>query len=156
MVVAVLFLLAAILMPVYYGSRPDAPATACLSNVKQISLAHLMYAADWEGRYAPSAEWMDTIMPYSKNEAILTCPNVAKEKQRYGYSYNSKAAGTAPADSELPSIPLVYDSTSLAKNTSDPVTSLPAPGRHDGKDAIGFADGHAKYQVIGPPSEHPD
>ena len=38
--------------------------------------------------------------------------------------------------------PLLYDSTDLAKNAHDSLTSLPKPGRHGGKNNILFCDGH--------------
>ena len=41
--------------------------------------------------------------------------------------------------------PMIYDSINYARNASDPLLSLPNPGRHEGYNVIGYADGHAKH-----------
>jgi prepilin-type N-terminal cleavage/methylation domain-containing protein/prepilin-type processing-associated H-X9-DG protein len=46
-VIAIIAILAAILFPVFARARAKAQQTACLSNMKQISLALVMYASDW-------------------------------------------------------------------------------------------------------------
>jgi prepilin-type processing-associated H-X9-DG protein len=38
--------------------------------------------------------------------------------------------------------PLAFDSSTLTKNAHDPMTSLPKPGRHGGRNNILFCDGH--------------
>jgi len=47
-VIAIIAILAAILFPVFAQAREKARQTSCLSNVKQLSLAYLMYANDWD------------------------------------------------------------------------------------------------------------
>src|SRR5262249_3216756 len=46
--IAVLAVLAAILFPVFAQARARARAAACLSNLKQIGMASLMYAQDYD------------------------------------------------------------------------------------------------------------
>ena len=50
-VIAIIAILAAILFPVFAKAREKARQTACLSNVKQLAMATLMYASDWDERY---------------------------------------------------------------------------------------------------------
>jgi prepilin-type N-terminal cleavage/methylation domain-containing protein/prepilin-type processing-associated H-X9-DG protein len=94
-VIAIIAILAAILFPVFARARAKAGQTACLSNMKQIGLAMLMYASDYDQFLPP---WMDTadassqpsdhdgttspipytswdtaIGPYTKNAQILIC-----------------------------------------------------------------------------------
>ena len=45
-VIAIIAILAAILFPVFAKAKAKAHQTACLSNVKQLTLACLMYATD--------------------------------------------------------------------------------------------------------------
>jgi prepilin-type N-terminal cleavage/methylation domain-containing protein len=45
-VIAIIAALAAIVFPVFSTVRDDARETACLSNLRQISAANLMYAQD--------------------------------------------------------------------------------------------------------------
>ena len=47
-VIAIIAILAAILFPVFSKARQKAQQTVCLSNVKQLTLAEVMYAADWD------------------------------------------------------------------------------------------------------------
>ncbi|MCE5239162.1 prepilin-type N-terminal cleavage/methylation domain-containing protein [bacterium] len=97
-VIAIIAILAAILFPVFAKAREKARQTSCLSNVKQVLLAHLSYAQDYDetflsGRYtgvcmyghthldaAPAAindyrGWANHLVPYIKNSQIFRCPS---------------------------------------------------------------------------------
>ncbi len=92
-VIAIIAILAAILFPVFARAREKARQASCSSNVKQIMLAVLMYAEDYDGMtpigcsywYAPGGGgsasrtdptgWFDLLQPYMKNEQILVCPS---------------------------------------------------------------------------------
>ncbi len=52
-VIAIIAILAAILFPVFAKAREKARQTACLSNVKQLVMATLMYESDWDEWQAP-------------------------------------------------------------------------------------------------------
>src|SRR3712207_1306350 len=47
-VVAIIAILAAILFPVFAKAREKARQTSCISNLKQIGPAVLMYSQDWD------------------------------------------------------------------------------------------------------------
>jgi prepilin-type N-terminal cleavage/methylation domain-containing protein/prepilin-type processing-associated H-X9-DG protein len=51
-VIAIIATLAAILFPVFAQARATARKTVCMSNFKQIGLAMLMYASDWDEKFA--------------------------------------------------------------------------------------------------------
>lgn len=53
-VIAIIAILAAILFPVFARAREQARKTSCLSNMKQIGLAALMYAGDYDETYQES------------------------------------------------------------------------------------------------------
>ncbi len=84
-VIAIIAILAAILFPVFARAREKARQTSCLSNVKQITLGHMMYAQDYDGLFTwagsnysywhPSIRWPSRIMPYVKNKQIFLCPS---------------------------------------------------------------------------------
>ncbi len=71
-VIAIIAILAAILFPVFGRARENARRTSCASNLKQLGLAMIQYAQDYDERYAPlqnavTADWesWDTkIAPY--------------------------------------------------------------------------------------------
>ncbi|MGQ9729993.1 MAG: DUF1559 family PulG-like putative transporter [Candidatus Zipacnadales bacterium] len=87
-VIAIIAILAAILFPVFARAREKARQTSCLSNVKQLTIAALMYAQDYDellpcDYYACNsstthARLVGQILPYMKNQQILYCPSAAK------------------------------------------------------------------------------
>src|SRR3989304_367263 len=79
LVIAIIAILAAILFPVFAKARDKARQATCLSNVKQLTLALLMYAEDYdEGLPAATGwgnyGWWGRIRPYTKSSGILHCP----------------------------------------------------------------------------------
>jgi prepilin-type N-terminal cleavage/methylation domain-containing protein/prepilin-type processing-associated H-X9-DG protein len=84
-VIAIIAILAAILFPVFAKAREKARSASCESNLKQISLAVLMYAQDYDEKFprdwfvqcvtGPRPNWKDVIEPYIKNFQIFACPS---------------------------------------------------------------------------------
>ncbi|MHB8994049.1 MAG: DUF1559 family PulG-like putative transporter [Armatimonadota bacterium] len=84
-VIAIIAILAAILFPVFAKAREKARQTSCLSNVKQLGLACMQYAQDYDEKlpgsyiyWVPSAMlawWPDLIQPYLKNYQLVICPS---------------------------------------------------------------------------------
>ena len=79
-VIAIIAILAAILFPVFGQARDKARQTTCVSNLKQIGLAVLMYAQDYDNTLPVSGPF-DTyiattrMQPYIKNRQIFKCPS---------------------------------------------------------------------------------
>ena len=108
-VIAIIAILAAILFPVFAQAREKARAISCLSNIKQTSLASMMYSQDYDevmngpaqrrcgntgptqySNYFWSKNWMtwpELIIPYMKNLDVYTCPD-RREQPFFGYSIN--------------------------------------------------------------------
>jgi prepilin-type N-terminal cleavage/methylation domain-containing protein len=87
-VIAIIAILAAILFPVFAQARAKARQASCLSNMKQIGLACLVYAADfdnlipyWNLYHWPRPAdgqgyaWDVQLQPYVKNTQVFVCPN---------------------------------------------------------------------------------
>ena len=95
-VIAIIAILAAILFPVFAQAREKARGASCLSNLKQMGLAWMMYAQDYDEMYPTAAPGGDSnwgrcvdmkdrgsfggwignlLVPYSKNVNIFTCPS---------------------------------------------------------------------------------
>ncbi len=70
-VIAIIAILAAILFPVFARAREKARQTSCLSNVKELVLAIMMYSQDYDERLCGSylyycGHWEIRIYPYIK------------------------------------------------------------------------------------------
>jgi len=125
-VIAIIAVLAAILFPVFSRAREKARQAACQSNLKQLTLAFLMYAQDWDETFPPayyfadgwtrqfswdfSFDWSSwpakvgegLITPYTKNGQINQCPSF-KGVETWGwpytgYAYNTSYIGATPED----------------------------------------------------------
>jgi prepilin-type N-terminal cleavage/methylation domain-containing protein/prepilin-type processing-associated H-X9-DG protein len=97
-VIAIIAILAAILFPVFAQARENARKGSCLSNIKQLTLAEMMYVQDYDETF--QAEylipgmplntgvgagmgvaggninwWRYPLQPYLKSWAILNCPS---------------------------------------------------------------------------------
>ncbi|HEY3269500.1 MAG TPA: prepilin-type N-terminal cleavage/methylation domain-containing protein [Armatimonadota bacterium] len=66
-VIAIIAILAAILFPVFARARDRASATTCLSNEKQIGLALVQYASDYDDCFPPERNWSTTPYTYWKD-----------------------------------------------------------------------------------------
>ena len=138
-VVAITGILAAVLFPTPCGSRECSKKASCLSNVKQLANALLMYAEDYDDQLPPAIVWTDAVFPYVKNEQISYCPS--RKVRDPAYSYNALLhLGrfkdiSAPAD-----LPLVFESTLGKRNASDVGSSFYAA--HGKRGTVGYADGH--------------
>jgi prepilin-type N-terminal cleavage/methylation domain-containing protein/prepilin-type processing-associated H-X9-DG protein len=102
-VIAVIVLVAGIIFPVFSKVRENGRATSCLSNLKQIGTASLMYAQDFDESFAMNRlpdethipkpcndtamdlsglegsknTWKRAVMPYIKNKQVFRCPSNA-------------------------------------------------------------------------------
>jgi len=88
-VIAIIAILAAILFPVFAQAKEAAKKTQCLSNVKQLGTAQVLYMGDYDDSFAPpfcgpvpgpdyindNMTWDRLIQPYLKNLQMLACPS---------------------------------------------------------------------------------
>jgi prepilin-type N-terminal cleavage/methylation domain-containing protein/prepilin-type processing-associated H-X9-DG protein len=73
-VIAIIAILAAILFPVFAQAREKARQTSCLSNIKQIGTAMMMYVQDYDETY-PRAQYcvIPTLVPGAPATSNTTC-----------------------------------------------------------------------------------
>ena len=94
-VIAIIAILAAILFPVFARAREKARQASCASNLKQIGLAALMYAQDYDERLVNPyiyeggwgvnlCWWPDLLAPYMKSWQIAMCPSQDERQLWYG------------------------------------------------------------------------
>lgn len=82
-VILIFSIIAAILYPVFAQSRDGSPRSACISHLKQLSVAAILYTEDNNECYPPyytfdgpgtTQKLIDVTMVYSKNQDVYHCP----------------------------------------------------------------------------------
>ena len=111
-VIAIIAILAAILFPVFARARAKAQQNNCLSNIKQLTLASLMYMGDYDygfieynvmqGALQGGQSCAGLLNPYVKNAQIFICPvnltntsetNLLTSGNFWSYTWNIYATG---------------------------------------------------------------
>jgi prepilin-type N-terminal cleavage/methylation domain-containing protein/prepilin-type processing-associated H-X9-DG protein len=172
-VIAIIAILAAILFPVFARAREKARQSSCLSNLKQIALAVLMYAEDYDEclpyyQHPFGIAWYDDLQPYTKNSQLRVCPsktqwNPGHATHKTGYGLNetvfpsgngspSPVACVALAEIDYPSETIGgadknQGNTLIVGVSFSGSTAWPYnvdPRHNDGANFF-FMDGHAKW-----------
>ena len=97
-VIAIIAILAAILFPVFAKAREKARQSSCQSNCKQIGLAALQYAQDYDEKYpicwmaygASRLYYPQLLFPYAKNAQMFVCPSDSTGMTAYTMPYVPK------------------------------------------------------------------
>ncbi len=179
-VIAIIAILAAILFPVFAKAREKARQASCTSNVKQISLAVLMYAQDYDERFPPerngidALEWFRTgtivwttyanyqplVFAYVKNREAFMCPSsrfgTTAEQFAYDYSMNSSlSTGTPPL--KLGQVEVPAETLMIGDATYEWVDrAARIYARHNSGAILGFCDGHVKWMRGKDIAGHPE
>jgi len=135
-VIAIIAILAAILFPVFARAREKARQASCASNLKQIIVADLMYAQDYDGMHTRAGYDHDgdgvfdhwwchrtvggvtvegTIEPYMRNRQVFDCPSARHIQSGYcmnGLNWTfeppTSFCGALDAEIELPAETVAY------------------------------------------------
>lgn len=174
-VIAIIAILAAILFPVFARAREKARQSSCLSNVKQIMTAFLMYTQDYDERtplnmgYVPvEVRWFNTLVPYIKNDQLLQCPSDPDLAIAFGQPYswgffhldegntNLWGGAVALAKIKYPAEVMAFGEIAAAGSNWGVFTNVGtggyarwAPDRHNDGMNVGHVDGHAKWYSKG-------
>ena len=173
-VIAIISLLAAIMFPVFGLVRENARRSNCTSNQKQIGLAFLQYAQDFDSRFPllgaagpPKVEgWALRLQPYTSSWQMFQCPSELR-KPNYtkpsddpngfytDYGMNNNTAGLVETTLVCPTCTVQtgdmvggIDRQGMREEWLDDSTVALAP-RHLEGNTYSFCDGHAKWFPVG-------
>lgn len=129
-------------------SKHSARSSVCLSNLKNLGLACIMYSSDNDG-FPAKGPWIDEIARYHSTSFVPVCPEIqfapGTAVAGAGFAFDKFLAGAQPASlAEPEKEPLLYETWIVGKSVWGYLTDLPTPGRHGGRNHIVLADGHAK------------
>jgi len=170
-VIAIIAILAAILFPVFAKAREKARQSSCLSNLKQIGLAVMQYAQDYDellprtdSYVAPATvianqtDWFISTQAYMKNTQILVCPSdrttsfysggSSSTALGYGVSYGynvwlpSVSLGRVTYPASTAVITEIHNNYIYVRNDG---TGWAALTNHNDGFNVAFVDGHAKW-----------
>lgn len=156
-VIAVISVLAAILFPVFAQARGKAHQTGCLSNERQIGLAVLQYAQDYDERFPngrdkshgqeiwPGEGWAGQCLPYVRSAPLFRCPadrqaSLSPFDQVDSYGYNNNLVrlfeydGPPPTGLSLAELTtagrtvVLFEVTGVTANLADPEEGVGATG----------------------------
>ena len=123
------------------GVRDRATQAQCLSNLKQIGTAMMMYAADHDNQLPAANQWCDQLEPYMTEPRILKCPTAPDLE--CGYVMNFKLSKVKLNEIAHPEqVVLLFESSMGGRNGNDDGKSWVQPPRHNVLNGVLYADGH--------------
>lgn len=122
---------------------------SCVSILKRMQLACLMYIHDWDERLPPFSNWSERIKCYYGCEiadigyASQSCPKLSTRFFGAGYAM---VALPYPEISryDCQRTPALFETEKIVPNAYATEVSLPQPPRHRQGNNIAFLDGHVE------------
>lgn len=149
-------ILTAILFPVFSQARLAATRTNCLTNIKQVGLAHIIYSAEFDDKLPLGPDWHQAVAKYQTDEAAFHCPVAAKDHgpESFGYGFNEGLAGAGlVAVGTAQRTILIFESQDLSASFVGGESDLANPARHLNGGNFAMADSSARFIKYQDPAE---
>ncbi len=168
-VIAIIAILAAILFPVFAQVRDKARSIACMSNLKEIALARIMYTQDYDEVFPPTrmgttsgctwncydpgqpsgGTWREAIQPYIKSVGVWHCPD---DSANVGWDEGYLDQAAFAPQGWNPNLHLTYAVSNYAEWNygSNPPAPVAQSFFQDPADIIMLLESNMEYPDLGP------
>lgn len=138
----------AILMPAFGKAKHLVQRELCSVNMKSLSVAIMVYANDYDGRFPTAEKWCDLLIEHADvSEMSLRCP--VSTESSFSYAYNQNLDGLT-RENIGPDVVMIFESEPGANLSGGP--ELVKTNRHPASDRasfggcnIAFTDGHVEF-----------
>lgn len=138
----------AVTMPALAKAKQMAQRVVCSANMKGLSMAIMVYADDYEGRFPTADQWCDLLMEHADvSNRSLQCPISPEGSFSYAFNRNLDGLTTDKVD---PDVVMLFESEPGRNMTGGP--ELLKTNRHPsskrssfGGCNIAFLDGHIEF-----------
>lgn len=103
---------------------------ACLTNMKRLALAALMYVQDYDEQLPDARNWQWQVSPYLRDEGVLKCPTGGS------YAMNPRLSWVRLGDIQNPAYTVLFYEVDAQGKRLENV--------HRGAANYAFTDGHCK------------
>ncbi len=141
--VLLLPLFAGLLLPALAKAKARAQTIQCVNNVKQLTLAAIIYANDNDGRLPDAAAWCELVQTNVGAATVFLCPAGTKT-QRCHYAFNAALSSAELNRLESPARTVLFVESEGGWNRSGGLELLSQSSRHGRQIVVGFADGHVE------------
>jgi prepilin-type processing-associated H-X9-DG protein len=147
-VLPVVAMVLAVMMPVLTKVKHIAQREVCSVNMKGLSMAIMVYADDYEGRFPTADQWCDLLMEHADvSKMSLRCPVSPEGSFSYAFNQNLDGLTTDEVDSD---VVMLFESEPGRNMTGGP--ELLKTNRHPASDRasfggcnVAFFDGHVEF-----------
>ena len=98
-VIAIIAILAGMLLPALASAKESGRRIACINNLRQLSIAHVIYADDYVGKFPPrvfNPAWTTRLRETYKDLRVLKCPTDVPNPTTFGADPTNFPADAAP------------------------------------------------------------